>query len=116
MKHTDYYQLQVDLYRQAENELKQAVLAHGGEAIFFDPYGDEDFDADKYPEILASSWGVNPPLYHVVSRLTVENNKLMVYGYLHDEDEEGDDEVELEDYSVFQINSILEYIPEPEKH
>lgn len=112
MKHTDLYNKYRELEAIEREELKRAVLAHGGEFKFFDENGDE-VPETNYPIVLAgnSHWSSNVDC--IITRVAVVNDCLEIYGY--DKEAYSDSELYLEDVSLGQLGYITDAIPETDE-
>lgn len=111
MKHTDYYKQYKEIEANEYAELKKAVLAHGGEFRFQDEDGN-DID-DLFPPIICASnrhWESSCDC--VVTRITVVDGCIKVYGYDKDY---SDEEVLLDDIEFGHISFIIDEIPETEE-
>ena len=109
MKHTDLYNKYRELEAIEREELKRAVLAHGGEFCFFDENGDE-VEGTHPPIVLAgnSHWSSNVDC--VITRVAVVDNFLEIYGY----DKEGysDEDICLDGVELGHLGYITDAISE----
>lgn len=111
MKHTNLYHRYMELEAIEREELKQAVLAHGGEFYFLAKDG-AHAEGVCPPVIMAGNkrWGANCDC--VVSRVVVQDDYLKIYG--HDLENGGDD-VLLDDVEFGHLDFIISEIPETDK-
>lgn len=111
MKHSDLYVKFKELDAQERRELVAAVMAHGGEYVFISDKSDlEDYN---YPIILACARYCDSTEDCIISRVTVEDGILSIYGYptyQHLEDEDL-----LEDIELSHISFITDLIPATEE-
>lgn len=111
MKHTNFYGKYQAIEMQERREIAAAVKAHGGEYVFIDTE-DEDWSEDyDYPVVVASSPIQDNTSEYIVSRVRVENESLIIYGF---DREYGypEDERELYYIGYGYLESILDAIPE----
>lgn len=111
MKHTNIYKKYMELEHIEREELKRAVMAHGGEFRFFDE-NREELNGVDYPIIMAGNpdWSSNVDC--VITRVAVVDGVLEIYGY--DKEYGWDGEMTLDDIALGQIEFIIEAIPETE--
>lgn len=111
MKHTDFYSKYREIEAQEREELKKAVLAHGGEFRFQTEDG-EGIEGVQTPIIMAgdSHWEANCDCY--ITRVAVNNGFLEIYGY---DKEYGDGEILLDDVEFGHLSYIIDEIPETDE-
>lgn len=116
MKHTDLYNEYKKLDELEREELKAAVMAHGGEYIFIhldDENGCDSEELNDAPIVAASTRYMSAYEDFYISRVTMEEGKyLTIYGFLKD----GylDDEEEIESVVHGHLGYITDMIPETE--
>lgn len=109
MKHTDFYNIVQDIKRKEQQELKEALKAHGGSYSWWDE-DKEDFIDEEYPIIAVNICGCFPgPIDLEVMKVCIENNYLTIIG----QDREVSEIIEIDPYDVFtgHISYIIELIP-----
>ncbi len=108
MKHSDFYKQYKALEALEREELKKAVLAHGGEFRFKTEDG-ESIDGVNAPIVMAgdSHWDSNCDC--VITRVAVVDGYLEIYGY---DKEYGDEEMWLDDVEFGHLSYIIDEIPE----
>lgn len=116
MKHTDLYNEYKKLDELEREELKAAVMAHGGEYIFIQLNDEDGCDSEELndaPIVAASTRYMSAYEDFYISRVTMEEGKyLTIYGFLKD----GylDDEEEIESVAHGHLGYITDMIPETE--
>ena len=108
MRHTDFYKKYKELESLEREELKKAVLAHGGEFRFMTKDG-EEIEGVQAPIVMAGDrhWDANCDCY--ITRVVVNNGFLEIYGY---DKESGSDEILLDNVEFGHLNYIIDEIPE----
>lgn len=116
MKHTDLYNEYKKLDELEREELKTAVMAHGGEYIFIHLDDEGGYDSEEFgdvPIVAASARYMSAYADFYISRVIMEEDKrLTIYGFLKD----GylDDEEEIESVAHGHFGYITDMIPETE--
>lgn len=110
MKHTDFYNKYREIEAMERAELKKAVMAHGGEFRFVNEDG-EEIEGICAPIIMASGQDCNTSCDFIVSRVSVVNNILEIYGV---EKEWGVEEEWLGYIEAGHLHYIIDEIPETE--
>ena len=119
MRHSNFYRMYEEIDRMVESELVNAVNAHGGEYVFIHPEGHSGYDGEAdeksdAPIILASQKNAETTEDCYVSRVTVMDGSLMVYGF-----PTGCYSTEDEDYFDYiphgQLMWVIDMIPEVEE-
>lgn len=108
MKHSDIYKQYRALEALEREELKKAVLAHGGEFRFQTEDG-EPIEGIQAPIVMAgdSHWDSNCDC--VITCVAVVDGYLEIYGY---DKEYGDEEIWLDDIEFGHLSYIIDEIPE----
>lgn len=108
MKHSDFYKQYRELEALEREELKKAVLAHGGEFRFQTEDGESIGDIQA-PIVMAGDrhWDSNCDC--IITRVAVVNGGLEIYGY---DKEYGDKEMWLDDVEFGHLSYIIDEIPE----
>lgn len=111
MRHTDFYKQYKEIEAREREELKKAVLAHGGEFRFLTEDG-EAIDGVQAPIVMAGDrhWDSNCDC--VITRVVVNDGFLEIYGY---DKEYGDNEIWLDDVELGHLNFIIDEIPETDE-
>lgn len=112
MRHTDLYKQYQALQTIEREELKKAVLAHGGEFCFKSKEG-EDIDGVYPPVVMAGDrhWDSNCDC--VITRVVMNDGFLEIYGY--DEQCSIYDEILLSDFEYGHLGYIIDAIPETDE-
>lgn len=110
MKHTDLYDKYKKLDAIEREELKQAVLAHGGEFRFETEEG-EPVEGVQSPIVIAGERHWESYCECIVSRVVVRNDYLEIYGYAK---EWRDGEILL-DVEIGNIGYIIDEISETDE-
>lgn len=110
MRHTDFYKQYKELEALEREELKKAVLAHGGEFCFQTEDG-ESVEGVQMPIVMAgdSQWESNCDCY--ITRVAVVDGFLEIYGY---DKEYGNEEMRLDCIEFGHLEYIIDEIPETE--
>lgn len=110
MRHSDFYRQYRKIEALEREELKKAVLAHGGEFRFQTEDG-EGIEGVQTPIIMAgdSHWESNCDCY--ITRVAVVDGFLEIYGY---DKEYGNEEMRLDDIEFGHLEYIIDEIPETE--
>lgn len=110
MRHSDFYKKYRELEALEREELKKAVLAHGGEFRFQTKDG-EEIEGVSAPIVMAgdSHWDSNCDC--VITRVAVVDGYLEIYGY---DKEYGSEEMWLDDVEFGHLSYIIDEIPETE--
>lgn len=108
MRHSNFYQQYRKLEALEREELKKAVLAHGGEFRFQTEDG-ENVEGVQMPIVMAgdSHWESNCDCY--ITRVAVVDGILEIYGY---DKEYGNEEMRLDDVEFGHLSYIIDEIPE----
>lgn len=111
MKHTDFYRKYKAIEALEREELKKAVLAHGGEFRFQTEDGNDVGDV-QMPIVMAgdSHWECNCDCY--ITRVAVVDGYLEIYGY---DKEYGNEETRLDDVEFGHLQYIIDEIPETDE-
>lgn len=111
MKHTDFYKKYREIEAQEREELKKAVLAHGGEFRFQTENGG-GIEGIQAPIVMAgdSHWETNCDCY--ITRVAIVNGFLEIYGY---DKEYGNKEMRLDDIEFGHLEYIIDEIPETDE-
>lgn len=108
MRHSNFYQQYRKLEALEREELKKAVLAHGGEFRFQTEDG-ENVEGVQMPIVMAGNrhWDANCDCY--ITRVAVVDGILEIYGY---DKEYGNEEMRLDDVEFGHLSYIIDEIPE----
>lgn len=108
MKHSNFYQQYKKLEALEREELKKAILAHGGEFRFLTEDG-EEIEGITAPIVMAgdSHWDSNCDC--IITRVAVVDGYLEIYGY---DKEYRDEELYLDDVEIGHLSYIIDEIPE----
>lgn len=111
MKHTDLYKKYKEIEAIEREELKKAVLAHGGEFRFQTEDGG-GIEGVQAPIVMAGTkhWESNCDCY--ITRIVVNDGFLEIYGY---DKECGDKETLLTDIGFGHLGYIIDEIPETDE-
>lgn len=112
MRHSDFYRQYKAIEALEREELKKAVLAHGGEFRFQTEDGDDIEGVQQVPIVMAgdSHWECNCDCY--ITRVAVVDGYLEIYGY---DKEYGDKEMRLDDVEFGHLQYIIDEIPETDE-
>ena len=110
MRHSDFYKKYRELEALEREELKKAVMAHGGE-FRFQTKDREEIEGVSAPIVMAgdSHWDSNCDC--IITRVAVVNGHLEIYGY---DKEYGSEEMWLDDVEFGHLSYIIDEIPETE--
>lgn len=111
MKHSDFYKQYRELEALEREELKKAVLAHGGEFRFQTEDGESIGDIQA-PIVMAGDRHWESDCDCIITRVAVVNGGLEIYGY---DKEYGDKEIWLDDVEFGHLSYIIDEIPETDE-
>lgn len=111
MRHSDFCKKYIELKNLEQEELKKAVLAHGGEFRFKTEDG-KDIEGVYAPVITVGDGDFEPNCYCYVTRVVVNGNSIEIYG--HNTDRYNGEKL-FNDIDIGFIPYIIDSIPETDK-